>query len=128
MLRRLEHAARVAGRSTTVLRAAAEDLPFDDATFDTVVSTLVLCGVSDQARAAREIRRVLRPGGRLLFVEHVRSDDPVLARRQARLNWLNRLLAGCDCRPTLDTLQRGGFAVGDVVDGELPRSRRSCGR
>src|SRR5688572_11301430 len=72
MLRRLRHAAAGAGPPTTILRAPAEDLPFDDARFDTVVSTLVLCGVPDQPRAVREIRRVLKPGGHLLFVEHVR--------------------------------------------------------
>ena len=54
--------------------APAEDLPFEDDTFDVAVSTLVLCGVGDQPRALRELRRVLRPGGRLLFLEHVRSD------------------------------------------------------
>ena len=63
-----------------VLRAPAEDLPFEDGSFDTAVSTLVLCGVDDQPRALRELRRVLRPGGRLLFIEHVRSDEPQLAR------------------------------------------------
>jgi SAM-dependent methyltransferase len=123
MLRRLERAARSTHRSTTVLRAPAEDLPFDEATFDTVVSTLVLCGVSDQARAAREIRRVVKPGGCLLFVEHVRSSDERLAHRQDRVNRLNRMVTGCDCnRPTLQTLQRGGFAIDDVLDAELPKS------
>jgi ubiquinone/menaquinone biosynthesis C-methylase UbiE len=123
MLRRLEHAAGRTTRSTTVLRAPAEDLPFEDASFDTVVSTLVLCGVDDQPRAVREIRRVLKPGGHLLFVEHVRSNDAADARRQDRLNWLNRLVVGCDCnRPTLETLRQGGLAVGDVVHGELPKS------
>ena len=62
-----------------MLRAPAEDLPFEDDTFDVVVSTLVLCGVDDQPRAVREIRRVLRPQGRLLFLEHVRSTDPKAA-------------------------------------------------
>lgn len=123
MLRRLRAAARAAGVPSKVLRAPAEDLPFDDATFDTVVSTLVLCGVSDQPRAVREIRRVLKPGGRLLVVEHVRADTEHLARRQDRINWLNRLVVGCECtRPTRDTLQQSGFRVDDIVDGELPKS------
>ena len=76
MLKRLER--RVSGQvpSAMVLRAPAEDLPFEDDTFDVVVSTLVLCGVDDQPRAVREIRRVLRPGGRFLFLEHLRSSDP----------------------------------------------------
>ena len=63
MLKRLERRAEAEAPAATVLRAPAEDLPFEDAAFDTVVSTLVLCGVDDQPRAVREIRRVLRPGG-----------------------------------------------------------------
>ena len=72
MLRRLQRHARVKAPLAKVLRAPAEDLPFDDDSFDVAVSTLVLCGVSDQSRALRELRRVLRPGGQLLFIEHVR--------------------------------------------------------
>ena len=60
-----EHSAGQHGPSARVLRAPAEDLPFDDHSFDVAVSTLVLCGVDDQPRALRELRRVLRPGGRL---------------------------------------------------------------
>src|SRR5690348_16379868 len=75
MLRRLERRVAEAapgqhGPAVTVLRAPAEDLPFDDHSFDVAVSTLVLCGVDDQPRALRDLRRVLRPGGRLLFIEH----------------------------------------------------------
>ena len=107
MLRRLERAVHEHRRDAKVLRAPAEDLPFDDDSFDVAVSTLVLCGVDDQPRALRELRRVLRPGGRLLFIEHVRSDDPGTARLQDRLNWLNRLVVCCDCnRPTLDSISR----------------------
>src|SRR5881397_3606294 len=87
---------------TLLLRAPAEDLPFDDDSFDAVVSTLVLCTVDDQPRALREMRRVLRPGGQLLFVEHVRSDEQKLARHQDRMAPLNRRIGhGCHCnRPT----------------------------
>lgn len=123
MLRRLQCAVGRAGRPATVLRAPAEDLPFEEATFDVVVSTLVLCGVEDQPRAVREMRRVLKPGGHLLFIEHVRSGSEALARRQDRLNWLNRAVAGCDCnRPTLQTLQHGAFTIDDLADGELPQA------
>src|SRR4029077_5732441 len=73
MLRRLQRRAREQAPLAKILRAPAEDLPFEDGTFDTVVSTMVLCGVSDQPRALRQLRRVLRPGGQLLFIEHVRS-------------------------------------------------------
>jgi ubiquinone/menaquinone biosynthesis C-methylase UbiE len=120
MLRRLER--KVDGaRPVTVLRAPAEDLPFGDASFDVVVSTAVLCSVDDQPRAVRELRRVLRPGGTLLFAEHVRSDDPELARFQDRMNWLNRLVTLCDCnRPTLHTIEASGFTLTQVEHGTLP--------
>jgi len=123
MLRRLRRSVERAGRPATVLRAPAEDLPFEEATFDVVVSTLVLCGVEDQPRAVREMRRVLKPGGHLLFIEHVRSVSEALARRQDRLNWINRAVAGCDCnRPTLQTLQRSGLLIDDLADGQLPKA------
>jgi len=133
MLRRLERAVREHGAgqqgagqhapSARVLRAPAEDLPFDDDSFDAAVSTLVLCGVDDQPRALRELRRVLRPGGRLLFIEHVRSDDPGTSRLQDRLNWLNRLVVCCDCnRPTLDSIRAAGFTVAQVEHTALPKA------
>src|SRR5262249_11047048 len=85
MLRRAERRAGATGRSVRALRASGERLPFEDASFDTVVSTFVLCSVDDEARTLAEIRRVLRPGGTFLFIEHVRSDEPRLARWQDRL-------------------------------------------
>src|SRR5262249_6347842 len=90
MARRLD--VRIDGQSPPVqaVRARAEALPFADDSFDTVVSSLVLCTVDDPVQALDEVRRVLRPGGTLLFLEHVRSDEHRLARRQDRLNWLNR--------------------------------------
>jgi ubiquinone/menaquinone biosynthesis C-methylase UbiE len=123
MLRRLQKKAREEAPLAKILRAPAEDLPFEDDSFDTVVSTLVLCGVDDQARALREIRRVLRPGGRFLFLEHVRSDDPALARFQDRMNWLNRIVVDCDCnRPTLSTIKATSFTVADLEQTEMPKA------
>jgi ubiquinone/menaquinone biosynthesis C-methylase UbiE len=89
-------------RSARVLAAPAEALPFADATFDTVVSTMVLCTVYDATAAIAEARRVLKPGGRLLFVEHVRAQSPRLARWQDRLArpWA-AFAQGCRCN--LDT-------------------------
>ena len=95
-----------------VVPASAEELPFEDASFDTAVSTLVLCTVNDPERAVGELRRVLRPGGRLLFIEHVRGEGR-LARWQDRLNrpW-RRVGNGCNAnRDTLAALREGGFAV-----------------
>jgi ubiquinone/menaquinone biosynthesis C-methylase UbiE len=123
MLRRLQRTAREQAPMAQVLRAPAEDLPFEDGSFDTVVSTLVLCGVDDQPRALREAHRVLRPGGQLLFLEHVRSDDPQLARFQDRMNWLNRLVVQCDCnRPTLATIGAAGFGVTRLDRTTMPRA------
>jgi SAM-dependent methyltransferase len=123
MLKRLERRAGTQAPATTVLRAPAEDLPFEDDTFDVVVSTLVLCAVDDQPRAVREIRRVLRPEGRLLFLEHVRSADPKVAKKQDRMNWVNRLVVCCDCnRPTLDTIRNAGFKVTALEHTTLPKA------
>jgi ubiquinone/menaquinone biosynthesis C-methylase UbiE len=124
MLRRLQDRMREQATQAEVVQAPAEDLPFEDASFDTVVSTLVLCGV-DQERSLGEVRRVLRPGGRLLFLEHVRSDDPALARLQDRLNPLNRFLVGCDCnRETLAAIETAGFTVTRVEQTTLPEAPR----
>lgn len=122
MMRKLRK--RLTDREVTALRAPAEDLPFDDDTFDTVVSTLALCTVDDQPRALREIYRVLRPGGRLLFIEHVRAQDEKLARRQDRMNVINRIVAhGCNCnRPTLDGVRSAGFTLGPVEHGSLEKA------
>ena len=123
MLRRLQRKAREQAPLAKVLRAPAEDLPFEDASFDSVVATLVLCGVDDQARSLREIRRVLKPGGQLLFLEHVRSDDEALARFQDRMNWLNRFVVHCDCnRPTLSTIEATDFAVAHLEHSTLPKA------
>jgi len=123
MLRRLRQRVREQVPAAKVLRAPAEDLPFDDHTFDVAVSTLVLCGVDDQPRALRELRRVLRPGGQLLFIEHVRSDDPGRARFQDRMNWLNRLVVCCDCnRPTLASIKEAGFTLTQVEHTALPKA------
>jgi ubiquinone/menaquinone biosynthesis C-methylase UbiE len=110
MRARLER--RAAGRAT-VVDAGAEALPFADASFDTVVSTLVLCTVGDPAQALAEVRRVLAPGGRLLLIEHVRASAPRLARRQDRFAGLWHACAmGCRCnQPTVELLEGAGLSV-----------------
>jgi SAM-dependent methyltransferase len=123
MLRRLEKRARADAPNATVLCAPAEDLPFDDDTFDVAVSTLVLCGVTDQPRALRQLRRVLKPGGTFLFLEHVRADDPALAHKQDRMNGVNRFVVGCDCnRPTLDSIENAGFTVTHLEHQTMPKA------
>ena len=126
MLRRLT--TRAAGnepRASTV-RVAAEELPFADASFDTVVSTLTLCTVDDVPAALTQARRVLVPGGRLLFLEHVRSDDARDARRQDRLTPLWRRVAhGCHPnRDTLAALEVAGFELERVDHDRFPKAPR----
>jgi ubiquinone/menaquinone biosynthesis C-methylase UbiE len=92
-------------------------LPFRDGTFDTVVSTLVFCTVPDVAAALREVRRVLAPGGELLFLEHVRAEPGTrLERWQDRLHGPWKAFAcGCNCnRDFLGELEAAGFTVGDL--------------
>jgi ubiquinone/menaquinone biosynthesis C-methylase UbiE len=124
MAKRLEPRAAASDLNVRVVHAPAEALPFEDDSFDTAVATLVLCTVHDQDRALAELRRVLRPGGRLLFVEHVRSDDPGRARWQDRLHplWV-RFGNGCHCnRPTLANIEASRFDVLEHRHGEIPKS------
>ena len=102
---RLERRAARSGRAAAVVPASAEALPFADGSFDTVVSTLVLCTVANPTAAVREMRRVLAPGGRLLFVEHVRAASPRLARWQDRLAgpWA-AFAQGCRCNAATEAL------------------------
>jgi SAM-dependent methyltransferase len=116
MVPRLERRVRRSGRDYSVVVAPAEALPFDDDSFDTVVSTLVLCTVDDPRVVIEETARVLRPGGRLLFLEHVRSDSSRLARWQDRLHgpW-HAFAAGCNAnRPTVDLLRESPLRVNGV--------------
>jgi SAM-dependent methyltransferase len=124
LLRRAEARAAESGRDVRAIRARAEKLPFEDDSFDTVVSTLVLCSVRDQDEALAEIRRVLKPGGRLLFIEHVRADDPKLAQWQDRLDRPWGVVAmGCHAnRATLGRIEAAGFEIEELRHGELPKS------
>src|SRR3712207_3959245 len=98
MAKRLKQKVEEERAAATVVEAPAEALPFPDDSFDTVAFTLVLCTVPDQPTALGEARRVLRPGGRLVFAEHVRSSDRRTARWQDRLERPWRFFgAGCHC-------------------------------
>lgn len=109
-----------------VVEAPAEELPFEDGSFDTIVSTLVFCTVEDPLRAAAETKRVLRPDGVLLYLEHVRSPDSErLARWQDRLERPWRWFAG-GCHPNRSTeqmLPHAGFELERLERDSLPESK-----
>lgn len=106
--RRIEAASFPIERKT--LRADG-GLPFDAGRFDTVVTTWTLCSIPEVNRALREMRRVLRPGGRYVFIEHGRADQESTAAWQDRVNPLwNRLCDGCNINRKIDRLvEEGGF-------------------
>jgi ubiquinone/menaquinone biosynthesis C-methylase UbiE len=117
MLRRAREAARQAGVPIRVEQALAEELPVESASVDTVVATLVFCTIPDPGAALREMRRVLNPEGRLLFLEHVRADQPRLARWQDRIQPVWSFF-GAGCHPNRDTpaaMERAGFALDEIV-------------
>ena len=112
----------------SVVLAPAERLPFADGSFDTVVSTMVLCTVTDPVQALDEVSRVLRPGGKLLFCEHVESDSRLLGAAQRRLAgpWA-AFAEGCRCdRRTIETIavrMRLGATEQDKWRGMTPLVR-----
>ncbi len=111
MTRQAQRVSGTAAMPVSLVRGVGERLPFAAGSFDTAVVTLVLCTVEKPEAAAAELHRVLRPGGQVLFMEHVRTGDEDLARWQDRLarpwSWVNG-----GCRPnrrTMETLRSAGF-------------------
>ena len=96
-----------------IVGLSAENLPFDAGSIDTIVSTFTLCTIPDAASALREMRRVLKPGGRLHFVEHGLADDPRVERWQQRLNGIQQVLfGGCNLnRPISRLIGLAGFEI-----------------
>jgi ubiquinone/menaquinone biosynthesis C-methylase UbiE len=124
MLKKLRAKVGETDVTAEVVDAPAEALPFEDSSFDTAVFTLVLCTVPDPKAALAEAARVLRPGGRLLFIEHVRSEDASTARWQDRLEKPWRFLGdGCHCnRDTVATIEASPLTLEGVETGRLPKA------
>lgn len=122
MLERAQKRLRELDAKNIELRqAAAEELPFEDESFDTVVSTMVFCSVDDPDKGLREVRRVLKPGGTFRFIEHVRADGGWKARVQDAIvpiwGWLG---AGCHPnRRTLEAMKTAGFEIADLGHDKL---------
>jgi ubiquinone/menaquinone biosynthesis C-methylase UbiE len=114
-----------AGIDVEFLALSSESIPLDDASVDTVVTTYTLCTIPDAPRALQEMRRVLRPGGRMLFSEHGRAPDEGVKRWQDRLNpvW-KKIGGGCNLnRPMADLIADAGFALRGLETMYLPGPR-----
>jgi ubiquinone/menaquinone biosynthesis C-methylase UbiE len=124
MAKRLRRRVADAARAAEIVVSHAERLPFPDARFDTVSATLVLCSVHSQSAVLAEVARVLRPGGRFLFLEHVRAgeEEPRLACWQDRLAPAWRYVAdGCVCNlPTLARIEASPLELDAVERTTLP--------
>jgi ubiquinone/menaquinone biosynthesis C-methylase UbiE len=109
------------GRCLHLVQASAEAIPLDSRSADTVVMTWTLCSVREPGRALEEIRRVLRPSGQLLFVEHGAAPDAGVARWQDRLTPLwKRIAGGCHLnRNVAKLLREEGFMVSDISTGYM---------
>lgn len=122
-------APRPEGLSVSVLDGVGEALPFEDAGFDSVVCTFTLCSVCTPATVLAEARRVLKPGGRMLFCEHGGAPDEGVACWQRRLEpvW-KRLAGGCHLtRPIASAIAEAGFSLERVEHMYLPKTPRPVG-
>ena len=113
------------GLSVELVKGSAEVIPIEDKTMDTVLTTWTLCSISDVNRALSEMRRVLKPNGRLLFVEHGLSPDDKVRRWQNRLNpvW-KRVAGGCNLnRAIAQLIEVAGFRLERIDTGYMKGPR-----
>jgi len=125
LLDRARQAAAGAHVPVELVEGSAEALAFESGSFDTVLTTWTLCTIPDADRALAEMRRVLRPGGSLLFVEHGRAPEPGVARWQDRLDPLwSRIAGGCHLNRPMDALlTRNGFRLDALATSRMPGPR-----
>jgi ubiquinone/menaquinone biosynthesis C-methylase UbiE len=105
---------------------ASGRMPFDDRRFDTIVTTMTLCSIADVVSALSEIARLMKPGGRFVFLEHGRSDDISIALRQDRFNPIQRIIAvGCNINRPIDRLiKSAGFEIMSLDRFLMPKAPR----
>lgn len=122
-------AAREKGWEADIRQGRGEAIPFPDGSFDTVVSTYTLCSVENEGQVLSELRRILKPGGRLLYLEHGRAPDPGPARWQRRIEpaW-KRVMGNCHLtRPVGSAVGDAGFAVDPLGQQYMPKMPRWAG-
>jgi len=122
-------AANKKGWSADIRAGVGEAIPFEDESFDTCVCTFTLCSVQDPARVLRELRRILRPGGKALFLEHGRAPDTSVAKWQDRIEPIWKPMAGgCHLtRPITSAVDASGFEVEPVGQGYTPGAPKFAG-
>jgi ubiquinone/menaquinone biosynthesis C-methylase UbiE len=114
--------AREQGIDVDFLSVSGEDIPADDNSFDSIVMTWTLCTIPDPLAALAEIRRVLKPHGKIVFAEHGESPDPDVARWQNRINptW-NVIGGGCNLNRRIRSLyESSGFGFDSIDEGYIP--------
>ena len=118
-----------AGFAGEIVEGVGEDIPFATGRFDTVVTTFTLCSVNDQAQVLKEIKRVLKPGGLAIFLEHGRAPDEGVRKWQRRIEPLWKRMAG-NChltRPIADAYDAAGFTTDRMVSRYMPKTPRPVG-
>ena len=122
-------AAQAKGWAADIRQGFGEDIPFADGTFDCVVCTFTMCSVGDPAQTLKQLRRVLKPGGRLLYAEHGRSPDAGVRQWQSRIEpvW-KRVAGGCHLtRPVTSAVTAGGFSAHVLGARYVPKTPRFAG-
>ncbi|WP_394727851.1 class I SAM-dependent methyltransferase [Altererythrobacter sp. GH1-8] len=129
LLDQARKAGEARGWTTDIREGVGEEIPFASSQFDTVVCTYTLCSVHDPAQVLSEVRRVLKPGGQMLFLEHGRAPDANVAKWQMRIEpvW-KRIAGGCHLtRPIGSALRGAGFDVEPMGQGYMPKTPRIAG-
>ncbi len=129
LLTRARDAAKAEGIEFDIREGVAEALPFADGSFNTVLATFTLCSVQDQAQCLAEARRVLKPSGKLLFLEHGAAPDAKVAKWQRRVEpvW-KRIGGGCHLtRPITSAIAQAGFSIARQDEGYMENSPRFAG-
>jgi ubiquinone/menaquinone biosynthesis C-methylase UbiE len=122
-------AAQAKGMAADIRAGVGEAMPFADASFDTVLVTFTLCSVTNQAQTLSEMRRVLRPGGKILFLEHGGAPDPGVQIWQRRIEPLwKRIGGGCHLtRPVASAYEQAGYKLANVEKSYMPKTPRPFG-